>query len=565
MAMTTGAQTADRPWCGLPSHAASLGPATATAAYNAWVSDGRPWKFARPVRALGDRLRAHGYTVYYEGNDAHLTKDVPEDHCPFSATGWPVKSPYPYCMATDIMPPKDGQVSIITGRRLPSLQDLAAQLFADKQAGRAEVAWVKYMNWEPDGNNTGPCYHDKWTPGHERSTSGDRGHIHVSGRSDMHLVGAGDGYDLVARVEDNMTIFGWDASHYDAVPTGAKVVSEGIQFMTHKAGGDADDAEIGAWWAALKPVRGRVLLGAYWVLYPGSPTARADAFLARLDATCPGWRDGPFILQVDCEIWGGNAATKPGKADIQSFCARLVAKCPKLRPIVYAPEWAYNESLAGLGYPLWASSYVSGAGFASVLYPGDTSTRWHSYSGQTPAILQFSSSATIAGQTTCDANAFRGSLAQLTAITSPGWEAEDMSFEADQVPVSYPTVSPTNPTWSGPNALGATLDRVSETRDRVKSIQAAITLNQAAVLAAVSGVNEEAVLAAVREEAARIHQQLVDQQAAEEVRDAAKLTTLLQAIGAGEGGDPVTPDELFAALQRVYGQAFTLAKGNLGE
>lgn len=225
-----------------------------------------------------------------------------------------------------------------------------------------------------------------------------------------------------------MTIFGLDFSHYDAVPAGSRVVSEGFKFMTHKAGGDANDAELAAWWTALKPYRGQVLLGAYWVLYPGSPSSKADAFLARLDSQCPGWRDGPFILQLDCEKWNGDSSTVPGKADIQACCDRLVAKMPKLQPIVYAPKWVYGDSLTGLGYPLWASAYVSGSGSASGLYPGDSSSKWDAYSGRIPAILQFTSSATALGQTTCDANAFRGTPEQLTALLAPGWADESMAF-----------------------------------------------------------------------------------------------------------------------------------------
>jgi hypothetical protein len=550
----------ERPPCGLDHGEARSLPASVSAAYTAWVADGRPWKFSRPVRSLGDQLRAHGYTVYYEGDDRHLQKDTPEDHTPFSATGWPVKSPYPYCNATDIMPPKDGQVSKLTGRRLPSLQALGAQLRRDRLDGHPAVQFVKFMNWEPEGDNTGPCYQDSWRPDYARRDSTDRGHIHVSGRSDMHLSAVADGYDLVARTEQNMTIFGWDASHYDATPNAAKVVSEGFAFMTHKAGGDANDAELASWWTAMKPVRGKVLLGAYWVQYPGNPNGRADAFIARLDALCPGWRDGPFILQVDCEKWGGDAGTMPGRADIEAFCDRLVAKAPKLRPIVYAPKWAYGDSLKGLTYPLWASSYVSGSGYASALYPGDTSSRWGAYSGQTPAILQFSSSATIAGQTTCDANAFRGSLAQLTALVAPGWDQDDMTFEADQVPINYPAKDPANPTWSGPNALGATRDLSAETRDRVKALQAATDLGQKAILAAVAGVNEEAVLAAVREEAAKLRQQMADQAKAEQDRDVANIAALLQALGNIQtGSDPVSLDELEQALQRVYGNAFQAA------
>jgi hypothetical protein len=223
-----------------------------------------------------------------------------------------------------------------------------------------------------------------------------------------------------------MTIYGWDASHYDAVPNGARVVSEGFSFMTHKGGGDANDAELGAWWNAVKAQRGKLLLGAYWVLYPGNPTGRADAFLARLDSQCPGWRDGPFILQLDCEDWTGNGSTKPGKADIKAACARLKAKMPKLTPIVYASAGQYGDSLSGLGYPLWNARYVlsNQTGTAAGLYAragGDGGKAWAVYSGQTPAIWQYTSSATIVGQTTCDANAFRGSLIELTKLVAPGW------------------------------------------------------------------------------------------------------------------------------------------------
>jgi hypothetical protein len=413
--------TNQRPWHGPPPPA--VGSVTATQAYRDWVAAGRPWKFHRPIRALGDQLAAHGYTVYFEGDETHLTKDIPEDHTPFSVTGWPGPSPYPYCCATDIMPPKPGQTSKITGRPLPPLRDLAAALWRDKDAGHPPAGFVKYLNWEPAGDNTGDCWHDTWQPDRARTTSTDRGHIHVSGRSDAYLSTTTDGYDLVARAEADVPIYGWDMSHYDS-PDARAAVAEGFSFITHKVGGDADDAEIGTWWNLMKGYRDRVVLGGYWVLYPGNPVGRADAFLARLDSQCPGWRDAEFILQVDGEVWGGDTTTRPGKADLQAFCGRLRAKMPKLMPFVYAPKSMYGDTLTGLGYPLWASSYVSGTGAASALYPGDTSTRWAAYSGQTPAILQFTSSATIAGQTTCDANAFRGTLAQLKALAAPGWSTD---------------------------------------------------------------------------------------------------------------------------------------------
>jgi len=228
-----------------------------------------------------------------------------------------------------------------------------------------------------------------------------------------------------------MTIFGWDMSHFDAPGIGS-AIDEGIAFLTHKAGGDKDDAELAAWWSGVRGLDpARVLLGAYWVLYPGNPTGRASLFIDRLDAACPGWRDRPFLLQVDCEKWNGDAGTVPSKADITVFCTALTMLAPKLHPVVYAPKWVYGNSLTGLNYPLWASAYVLGTGGFKSLYPGDGSSRWAAYSGQTPAILQFTSSASIGGQTTCDANAFRGTFDDLVALAAPGWSPDMAMTKAD--------------------------------------------------------------------------------------------------------------------------------------
>lgn len=232
-----------------------------------------------------------------------------------------------------------------------------------------------------------------------------------------------------------MPTYGQDASHYDTTPPPARYVAEGFTFMTHKAGGDANDAKLAGWWSTFRPYRGQVLLGAYWVLLGGHDgAAEADRFIARLDSQCPGWRDGPFILQTDAEIWGGVGSTKPSVAACNAFADRLAARMPKLNPIGYLPSWVYGSAVSAYRYPIWASSYVSGAGSASALYPGDNSSRWNAYGGKIPAVLQFTSSATIAGQTTCDANAFRGTRADLTALVAPGWEIEtDMAATKDQI------------------------------------------------------------------------------------------------------------------------------------
>jgi hypothetical protein len=70
------------------------------------------------------------------------------------------------------------------------------------------------------------------------------------------------------------------------------------------------------------------------------------------------------------------------------------------------------------------SSYVNGTGYASVLYPGDTSSKWAGFGGRNVDILQFTDKALIAGKS-LDANAFRGTpdqLRQLLGDTSDDWQ-----------------------------------------------------------------------------------------------------------------------------------------------
>lgn len=156
----------------------------------AWMRAGSSFRLARPLAKLRDRLRGYGYTVYDIGNQQHLDHQPPEDHTPFSATGWPVKTPNGVGTAIDIMPPA-------AGSGLPTLAELGMQILADRMHGDAEADWLKYMNWEP---GDGGCYQESFKPGHVRVRSTDRGHIHLSQRSDMVDSTLADSYDPVARI-----------------------------------------------------------------------------------------------------------------------------------------------------------------------------------------------------------------------------------------------------------------------------------------------------------------------------------------------------------------------------
>ena len=341
-----------------------------------------------------------------------------------------------------------------------------------------------------------------------------------------------------------MTIFGFDMSHFDAPGIG-DAVAEGISFLTHKAGGDADDPEIAAWWSGVKNLRPSVLLGAYWVLYPGNASARADAFIARLDATCAGWRDHAFLLQVDCEEWNNSASTVPSKSDITTFCNRLVAKLPNLRPVVYAPEWVYGGKLAGLGYPLWASTYVSGSGNFKSIYPGDGSSRWDAYSGQTPAILQYADTAEIGGQSPCDASAYRGTLAQLIALVAPGWE-DDVALTSDDIKAiwGYGLANP----YSGQTQAAGDIRRYAPSAQRTMDLQAAVAQLTSTVTAFITA---ETADDATKSKAI---------QAIQDAIAAVAPSVTAQVIAAlPQGSDPVSQDEVTAAVEKAFHDAFSAA------
>ncbi|MEU5948799.1 hypothetical protein ABZ793_25015 [Micromonospora sp. NPDC047465] len=160
-----------------------------------WIRRGCPFRLMQPACDLRDVLRSYGYTVYDIGDRRHLEAEPPQDHTPYSRTGYPDPAQYGIGYAIDIMPPG--------ASGLPSLQQLGAQLFADRCKVVAGISWLKYMNWEPERDGGGPCYHDSWQPNHARRDSSDRGHIHLSGLTGLETSTTGAGYDPVARLREH--------------------------------------------------------------------------------------------------------------------------------------------------------------------------------------------------------------------------------------------------------------------------------------------------------------------------------------------------------------------------
>jgi hypothetical protein len=211
-----------------------------------------------------------------------------------------------------------------------------------------------------------------------------------------------------------MTTFGWDASSWDSVPKSR----DGLDFYTHKIT-DGDHFYVDTTFpnhiAAARGL-GIPVLGSYHVLHgQRNITSQADWWISLVNGYAPWWRSQPaWIWQCDAEPFGYNIT--PSVDEINALgdlvCQRL--GIPSSSYVAYAPQWVYGAELKKLRYRQWQSNYGSNpSGPYRALYPGDTSTQW---AGPVdPIILQYGSNSVIAGQTTSDANAYRGTVDQLIA------------------------------------------------------------------------------------------------------------------------------------------------------
>lgn len=158
--------------------------------YYDWLKAGKPYTLQKPANELRATIAGYGYVVYHYPNDDHLKATTPEDHTPFSYTGWPNTSRLAtrwVGRALDVMP-KNDDIKTIAG--------LAKQIIADKDAKVPGTEWIKYINWT---DIDGSCWHVSWQPGKVVRASSDKGHIHISGRDDMDNAST-QGYDPVARM-----------------------------------------------------------------------------------------------------------------------------------------------------------------------------------------------------------------------------------------------------------------------------------------------------------------------------------------------------------------------------
>jgi hypothetical protein len=163
----------------------------ASSGYYEWIAAGRPYTLIRPATALVTNLRHHGLVVYHYPNDDHLKAPTPQDHTPYSVTGWPGANRRWLARGVDVMPRDDSPAA------RKENADIARQLIRDRNASVPGVMWIKYINWTDE---QGICRQERWTPNHTTVSSIDKGHIHISGRSDVDDDARADTYDPIARM-----------------------------------------------------------------------------------------------------------------------------------------------------------------------------------------------------------------------------------------------------------------------------------------------------------------------------------------------------------------------------
>jgi len=127
-----------------------------------WIDLGEHWVLAVPLidlkAAIVEVWNPPAETIGTIGDAAHLDAQPPEDHTPYSETGWPAKTPYGVVTALDY-----------SG---PGWEALFDHLINERMAGR--MLWIKYINYKG--------IHHRWEPNYTSGMSSDdprHGHLSI--------------------------------------------------------------------------------------------------------------------------------------------------------------------------------------------------------------------------------------------------------------------------------------------------------------------------------------------------------------------------------------------------
>ncbi|MFC3453988.1 glycoside hydrolase family 25 protein [Amycolatopsis speibonae] len=215
-----------------------------------------------------------------------------------------------------------------------------------------------------------------------------------------------------------MITFGLDISHHqDLALDLAQCRRDGCEFVFLKAteGATFTDSEFAA---NLAEARAAGLLVAAYIYQRAGVSAAAH--VERVKAVVP--RDVPVIPDVEAGS-GSLALTRDLINGLRAAGYRV--------PLLYLPVWYWRElgspSLGGLP-PLWSSRYPDNiVGTLADEWANVPAHYWNGYGGLPVAVLQFTSSSRIAGHQPLDANAFRGTRAELAALLGGQGQEDDMT------------------------------------------------------------------------------------------------------------------------------------------
>lgn len=210
--------------------------------------------------------------------------------------------------------------------------------------------------------------------------------------------------------------FGLDVSHHQPILDWNRAKAEGVQFAFLKAteGSNFVDSDFAT---NLKVCRAAgLIVAAYHYVRSNASAASQVAQVARVVP-----KDVPVILDVEANSGGVQLAR-----DITQGLRNAGYKVP----LLYLPRWYWQQigspSLVGLP-PLWSSRYPDNVqGTLASEYAMVPASYWNGYGGLGVAVLQFTSSARVAGYGPLDANAYMGTRDQLAALLGSNVVEEDM-------------------------------------------------------------------------------------------------------------------------------------------
>jgi GH25 family lysozyme M1 (1,4-beta-N-acetylmuramidase) len=209
-----------------------------------------------------------------------------------------------------------------------------------------------------------------------------------------------------------MVTFGLDISHHQNLSLSlAQARQEGIEFVFLKAGEGGDYADPTFTTNLNEAKAAGQLTAAYWFIRASATPA---AHVAKIKQTVP--TSVPIIPDIEKAADG----SWPTKAHSDACLAAIRAAGYKV-PISYIPLWFWRDywkspPLAGWP-PLWSSRYPDNVvGTLASEWAQVPASYWNGYGGLSVAVLQFTSSSRVAGYQPLDANAFRGTRAELEIL-----------------------------------------------------------------------------------------------------------------------------------------------------